>query len=221
MIIDIFTDSKYSYLYPDGAPRPQPSDFVVEFFKDKKDGIFIDVGASDGLTWSNSLTLEVNYNWTGLCIEPHPSAFKKLIECRTNKCLNCAVSKTEGVVDFLVIEGYAEMLSGLVDCYDQRHVERIRREVDTHGDKINVVKIDSIPLTKILNSNNIKRVDYLSVDTEGSEISVMDSIDLSQLDINLISLECNYDLEELNSYMNNKGYKFLQKICCDAFYTKK
>jgi FkbM family methyltransferase len=221
MIIDVFTDSKYSHLYPDGAPRPQPSDFAVEFFKGKRDGIFIDIGANDGLTWSNSLTLEVNYNWTGLCIEPHPSAFKKLAECRTNTCLNCVVSKTEGVVDFLVIEGYAEMLSGLVDCYDQRHVERIRREVDAHGDKATVEKIESLPLTNILRNNNITRVDYLSVDTEGSEISVMDSINLTQFDVELISLECNYDLEGLNAYMDGKGYKFLQKICCDAFYTKK
>jgi len=219
-MIDVYTDPKYSHLYSGGAPRPQPSDFAVDYFKGKKNGVFIDVGANDGITWSNSLTFEINYNWHGLCIEPHPKAFEKL---QTNrKCLtfNCAISNNSEEQDFMVIDGYAEMLSGLTSTYDQQHVERIKRETNTHGDKVTVIKVKCKTLTTLLNENNILNVNYLSVDTEGAEINVIESIDFNQHTFDLISLECNYNPETLHTVMRSKGYTFLQKVCGDNFYKK-
>lgn len=220
-MIDIYTDSKYSYLYPTGAPRPQPSDFVTQYFNGKREGVFVDVGANDGITWSNSLSLEVNFNWKGICIEPHPGAFLKLIKNRNNATnLNCAVSKNEEELDFMVIDGYAEMLSGLVSTYDQQHLQRIKQETSAHGDTVTVTKIKCKSLTSILNENNISHVDYLSVDTEGAEISVIESIDFNQHTYDLISLECNYDPIPMHNLMQSKGFSFLQKICSDNFYKK-
>jgi FkbM family methyltransferase len=217
---DVYTDIKYSYLYQDGAPRPQPSDFAAEYFKDKKNGVYIDVGANDGITWSNSLTFEINHNWKGICIEPHPGAFKKLQTNRKSINLNCAVSKSNEELDFMVIDGYAEMLSGLISTYDQQHTERIKREIATHGDKVSIVKILCKTLTTILNENNINHVDYLSVDTEGAETSVIESIDFNQHTYDLISLECNYDPTLMHEIMYSKGFVFLQKVCGDNFYKK-
>jgi hypothetical protein len=71
-----------------------------------------------------------------------------------------------------------------------------------------------------LNELNIKKVDYLSIDTEGSEIQIINGIDFDNIDVSLISMEVNYELSPVTEFMKTKNYKFLQKICGDAFYTK-
>jgi FkbM family methyltransferase len=219
-MIDIFTDKKYSHLYGNGLPRPQPSDFATHFFNGKENGFFLDVGANDGITCNNSLSFELNYNWDGICIEPHPVAFSKLIKERKCKCLNFALSDKSGEFDFLRIEGSAEMLSGLVDKFDSRHLERINSEVKNYNDKTSINKIECKTITQILNESNKNIIDYLSIDTEGSEIQIINGIDLEKIDITLISMEVNYELNPVIEFMKTKNYKFLQKICGDAFFTK-
>ena len=220
-MVDIFTDAKYRKFYEGNVPRPQPSDFAVKFFNNKEEGVFVDVGASDGITWSNSLSFEINYKWKGLCIEPHPVAFGKLKENRNCTCLNLAVSDKNEEVNFIVVEGYAEMLSGISKYFDSRHKDRLVNDVESHNDKAYKQKIAAKSLQTILDEHNINEVDYLSVDTEGAELVIMNGIDFNKTKINLISLEVNYELDPVNKAMGQYGYKFLEKVCGDAFYTKK
>jgi len=220
-MIDIYTDIKYKHLYNNNVPRPQPSDFAATFFNGKNNGVYIDIGANDGVTWSNSLTFEINYGWKGICIEPHPIAFQKLINNRNSTNLNIAISDNNNELEFLSIEGHAEMLSGLVSKYDPQHIQRIQRETQQHGDKVTTLKIKCSKLTDILYEHNIQHVNYLSIDTEGSEISVIEGIDFTKNSFDLISLECNYDPEPLHKIMETKGFYFLTKICSDNFYTQK
>jgi FkbM family methyltransferase len=219
-MIDIFNDDKYKHLYGGGAPRPQPSDYAAYFFNGKRDGFFVDIGANDGITWSNSLTFELNYNWSGVCIEPHPVPFSKLIEERSCKCLNCAVSDKSGEFDFLFIDGNAEMLSGLVAKFDPRHLDRINTEVKNNNDKTHINKIECKTITQLLNELDRTTIDYLSIDTEGSEMQIINGIDFEKINVTLISMEVNYELTPVTEFMKTKNYKFLQKVCGDAFYAK-
>ena len=219
-MIDIFTDPKYIHLYGTPPPRPQPSDFAVDFFKGRQNLKFVDIGASDGVTWSNSLPFELNYKWTGLCIEPHPAAFKKLTENRSCTCLNYAVSDKDEEVSFIVVEGYAEMLSGITKHYDSRHRDRLVSDVESHNDKAYKIKIAAKTLQTILDEQSIQEVNYLSIDTEGAELAIMKGIDFNKTKIELISLEVNYELEPTNKIMQECGYRFLNKVCGDAFYIK-
>jgi FkbM family methyltransferase len=219
-MIDIFTNEKYRHLYGAGAPRPQPSDFAVHFLNNKKDGFFLDIGANDGITWSNSLTFELNFNWKGICVEPHPVAYEKLIKNRSCECLNCAISDNSGDFDFLFIKGEAEMLSGLVDKFDPRHLQRINTEVQNNKDETSVKKIKCHTISELMKKIGINKIDYLSIDTEGSEMQIINGIDFEELDITLISMEVNYEIQPVTDFMKTKNYKFIQKICGDAFYTK-
>jgi hypothetical protein len=83
------------------------------------------------------------------------------------------------------------------------------------------VKIKSRNLNNILNENNIKKVDYLSVDTEGSEFNIIKSIDFSKTDISIISVKNNGYNNFVREYLENNGYQFLIKCCCDEIYCKK
>jgi FkbM family methyltransferase len=169
-------------------PYPQPWEFVIDNILGRKQGLmYVDVGANDGLIVSNTAYMELDLGWNGICIEPHPEAYYKLEKNRNCKKYNCCISDIYGEVDFLVVYGYAEMLSGIKSEYDPRHIDRINSEVAKHGGSLNTIKVKSRTLNSILKENNITHIDYLSIDTEGSELSVLKSIDLDKYIVSVIS----------------------------------
>ena len=71
-------------------------------FKGYKNGIFVDVGAHDGVSINNTLYFEKYNNWTGINIEPIKKVYDKLLENRPNCVnINCAVCNNDGETDFL------------------------------------------------------------------------------------------------------------------------
>src|SRR5262249_35133335 len=104
--------------------------FLLEnFFKGKRNGVFVDVGAYDGERFSNTLFFEKTMGWRGLCIEPLPSAFAKLTASRAAICENVCVSDFEGEADFVEADAGSDeqMWSGLTSRFDPRHVQRLAR----------------------------------------------------------------------------------------------
>ena len=83
-----------------------------QFYKNKIDGVFLEIGADDGIDKSNTKFFE-DLGWTGLCIEPSPDRFSKLINNRKCICENIAVFDKECEIDFLDISGWGKGLSGI------------------------------------------------------------------------------------------------------------
>ena len=72
---------------------------VDEYFRGKRHGVFVDIGAYDGLTFSNTLMLERERDWTGICIEPLPDIFAELRKNRRCICVQaCIGNREEGEV---------------------------------------------------------------------------------------------------------------------------
>lgn len=211
-------------IYPRQAdlPYPQPWEFVYEnFFKDKRDLFYVDVGANDGLLVSNTAFFELDMNWNGICIEPHPIAFSKLDANR--KCIkyNCCISDESTVLEYNMVSGYAEMLSGIKSVQDQQHMNRINSEIQRHGGKLEVINVESKRLDTILKENAIHHVDYLSIDTEGAEMKVLSSLDLNAFDITVISAENSEGNNVVKDFLGSHGYDFIAKICSDEIFFKR
>src|SRR5687767_14863567 len=85
----------------------------TEVFKGKRGGVFVDIGANDGITLSNTYFFEKYRDWTGICIEPIPAVFEKLRANRKAICVNGCIAPSNGTAEFLWVSGAAEMLSGL------------------------------------------------------------------------------------------------------------
>lgn len=193
-------------------------------FKGHTHGIFVDVGAHDGKTFNNTLFFEETYNWTGLNVEPIPNVYEKLKNNRP-KCinLNVAISNSNNVMkDFMINTGHTEMLSGLVENYDKRHLVRINNEALKHSCNMSVVKVITRTLESVFLENNITNVNFLSIDTEGSEFDVIKSINFNKVFIDVICFENNYDdtFEPIVEYLENKGY-FLFKLHADIYMIHK
>jgi FkbM family methyltransferase len=181
-------------------------------FKGFKRGVFVDVGAWDGVTYNNTLFFERERQWTGLNLEPLPDKFQELVVNRpacTN--LNLAVSDREGEADFLAMTGYTSMLSGLQDNYDPRHLQRIANETAEMKTESALIKVSVKRLDTIFREHDIRRVHYLSVDAEGSEFKILQSIDFRSTFIDVIGFEANYaeTAQEILQYLTSNGYRRL------------
>jgi hypothetical protein len=124
------------------------------------------------------------------------------------------------MVDFLVISGYSEMLSGIKNNYHSDHLKRIDFEIQEYGGNTEINKIQSKPLLKIFKEFDVSKVDYLSVDTEGSEYEILSGINFDEVDIRVISTE-NSSKKNIRGFLEDKNYIFLGQVCCDEIYCKK
>jgi FkbM family methyltransferase len=192
-------------------------------FKGYKNGFYVDVGAHDGVSLNNTLYFEKNNNWTGINIEPNTKVFDKLIINRQNNInLKCAVCNNDGETEFLSNTGYTEMLSGIKDLFDSRHLKRLRNENRTNGSTTELIKVNTKKLETIFDENNVKHVNYLSIDVEGAEFEVIKSINFDKVFIDVIGFENNYIEQSIPiiKYLENNNYKVLI-ISTDIFMINK
>ena len=75
--------------------------WILEKTNSKRRGYFVDIGAYDGINYSNTLYLEKNLNWSGICIEPDVKTYESLIINRNCICENLAVNGFKGKVPFI------------------------------------------------------------------------------------------------------------------------
>jgi FkbM family methyltransferase len=206
----------------------------THIFKGHKNGYFMDVGANDGITINNTLYFEKYYNWTGINVEPLDEPYNKLILNRVN-CINLklAIDNVDGEADFIYNTGYTEMISGLKKPYDPRHFDRLTHELNKHGGTSTVKIIKTKTIKTILEENKIKHINYLSIDVEGGEKNVLESINFNDVFIDVISFEDNFSdttvdvikFMEANNYilvgrfgdiiMIHEKSNFIKNLDCD------
>lgn len=194
---------------------------VIDFFKNKQDGVFIEMGAADGILGSNTYRLERDFGWDGILIEPIKEYCDQISKYRkASHVFNICIGETEGSVEFTRIEGYSKLLSGISDQYPSEHKDRINREVQSMGQKIHVDMVPCKKLITVLNECGVSHIDYLSVDVEGGEMSVLKSLCMEQHSIRpvLIGCENNYRSSEVNDYLNTFGYVKVGSAGGDDFF---
>ena len=191
---------------------------VLKFYNNKKDGYFIEIGASDGISLSNTYILEKNYGWTGICVEPIPSDFEKLQKNRSCLCYDYAVYNTSNLVLPFAIKNF-NMCSGLVNTLDNEVViNDVIYNRDVNHDLNQIINVKTISFSDLLKKSDApKFIEYLSIDTEGSELEILSSIDFNTYKFGMIDVEHNFveprrskirELLEKNNYIYNKENQF-------------
>jgi FkbM family methyltransferase len=190
------------------------------YFKDKQNGVFVDIGAHDGKTLSNTYFFEKSLNWKGLCIEPLPKVFQQLKLNRDCLLVEGCAWKEYTTKTFRMIEGYSEMLSGLVDTYPQQHIDRISAETIHTPQMVKDIQVQCYDINKLLLDNDLLNIDLLSIDIEGGELEVLKQIDYEKVNIDILLVENNYEDEELRSFLQSKGYTYSSRISIDDVFVK-
>lgn len=196
--------------------------FVNEkYFQGLKSGVFVDIGAHDGVSLSNSCYFEKDLGWKGICIEPNPEVFTKLTQNRKCICVQGCVANKSGEDQLYKISPPLEMLSGLKNKLDPRHLERIHSEVTEFGATTEIINVKCYTLNELLEKNKIEHINFLSVDTEGGEFEILSSIDFSKYKIDVITVEDNYEDPRFFDFLSEKGFNFVKRIACDLIFVHK
>jgi hypothetical protein len=112
------------------------------------------------------------------------------------------------------------MLSGIVDRYDDRHMSRIKREQEKHGGSATQITVPGYKLSTLLKDTSFQSIDYMNIDTEGSEFEILKSIDFKKIQIGIITVENNYNDTRFRSYLDACGYD-LVAIVGDEIYRRR
>jgi FkbM family methyltransferase len=189
-------------------------------FGGMRGGVFLDIGAHDGITFSSSYFFETARGWTGTCVEPNPAVFEKLRAHRTCTALGCCVAGQEGVVPFRKVTGYSEMLSGIERNYHPDHRARVERELKQFGGTSETIPIEARTLPGIAAGNGLSEIHYLSVDTEGSEYEILQSLPAEGLFVHALTVECNIEAERmpLVTLLDAKGFDMTMTLVHDLLF---
>ena len=144
---------------------------ILNFYNDKKFGFFVEAGAQDGCNYSNSYYLEKNNYWNGICVECNPYWYNKLCNNRKNTLnYNYALyNSDDDSLDF--INDNIGGCSGILETNKNNNV--------LHNNEI--IKVNTKKLTTILDMANAPSfIEFLSLDTEGSEYEILKSHDFNK-----------------------------------------
>jgi len=183
---------------------------VINFYNNKNYGYFVEIGANDGLLLSNTYLLEKNYNWKGICIEPLPDKFIELKNNRPNSiCIDKAIYNETGLIlDFSVHE-LGSGITDNIDCY-------------LHNKNSPQIKVETSLLNDILIQCNAPLfIEYLSIDTEGTEYEILKTIDYNKYIFGIIHIEHNYiepKRKMIKDLLLSNGYIYLGENQWDDEY---
>tara|TARA_Y100000992_G_scaffold174257_1_gene117499 strand:+ start:4022 stop:4831 length:810 start_codon:yes stop_codon:yes gene_type:complete len=194
--------------------------FVINELDFKEDGFFVEIGAADGKYLSNTYLLEKEFKWDGLVVEPAKiwsEDIKKNRNCSIS--LDCVHSISNISIEFNQAEKPEFSRANLSKNIPSDKHEYLRLSNNT------VYELKTISINDLFDKYEINNtIDYLSIDTEGTELEILNSLDFKKYDIKIISVEHNftsnreaiYNLLTINNYerVQEKYSKF------DDWYVK-
>lgn len=175
--------------------------FVLAMLDFKKNGFFVEFGATNGVLDSNTLLLEKNFSWTGVLCEPAKVWHNEL---EVNR--NCIIEK------LCVWKVSNSKLTFLETSYPSLSTLSGFSENDFHSkSRSNSRKysVETISLLDLLNKHNApNEIDYLSIDTEGSEFQILNAFDFTKYRFKVITCEHNYgnSREQIFDLLSSHGY---------------
>jgi FkbM family methyltransferase len=187
--------------------------YIENISKHKRNGLFLDIGANDGIYTSNTAKLEFEYGWTGICIEANSDLISELAKNRPNsKIVNSAVWSSDTNLIFEIPESnYKDIKGNLLSRISG--IPGNEKHFKTHfNSNVKTVNVSAKTVTKIL-EGIIKfpiTIDYMSLDVEGAELEVLKGIDFNKIEIKFMTVEHGNRLgyaDKIIEFLKDYGYK--------------
>lgn len=190
---------------------------LQQWNKENRKGFFVEFGATDGISLSNTYILEKKFHWDGLLIEPARIWRESLTYNRNSKIdFRCVYNKTGEQIAFNESKNAA--YSTIYD-FSELDIHKIKR---SKGLKY---MVDTVTLNDLLIEHGApSEIDYLSIDTEGSEFQILKSVDFNHWTFKVITVEHNYmpQRDLILKLLTQNGYKrVLERVSLmDDWYIK-
>lgn len=198
------------------------------YFHGVCNGTYLEMGANDGVTMSNTYLLNDKFQWRGILIEGSPSNYKALVQSRPNelavlnnvvcdpsqKSLHFVVRPEMEKVDFQWQAGSNHAVDGILEFMPNWYKDMFHSEKG--GKKRDVREVECTQLSKVFREQGVRFVDFFSLDVEGAELSVIKTIDWSQVQFGLIIVEDlrarigKGTIESVSEYIQSQGYVYVE-----------
>lgn len=172
--------------------------FILDYFKDKPTGKFIDIGAYDVFKFSNTRAL-FEKGWFGIFVEPSPPNYKAIADHYKDSglilVLNIAIGETTGEIDFYSCQD-------AVSTSDIDH----KNKWEAAGVPFTKIKVQQVSVADFMNEH-CKYVSFLSIDTEGTNLAVFRNIpDFVFQQIKMICIEHDGNQDEMQAKLYRFGF---------------
>jgi FkbM family methyltransferase len=187
---------------------------LAEIFGERADGHCVEVGANDGRTGSASYLFEKR-GWHCLLVEPIPALVEEIRKHRVCRVVNCAASSSEGEAKFFVAEG-VEAVSGLELTPDR--MEWIQRA----GGTIKEITVRTATLDSLLEEAGFTELEFVTIDVEGHELSVLEGFDLKTYRPRIVIIEDNSTEGNMSvgRHMIDHGYVHFRRTGVNEWYAR-
>jgi len=185
---------------------------ILAYFGGKRYGTFLDIGANDGVRYSNTRAL-VELGWFGTYVEPSPAAFASLRENLPNaKAFPVAITEADGAVElFESDESSHRLISTTIAS------ERERWGVC----RFKGVMVSGWSFEKLLAESCDTQYDFISIDAEGADLAIFNQIDLAALRVGMVCVEHNgKGLADFDAHARAHGMSRHWANGCNVIYSK-
>jgi FkbM family methyltransferase len=176
---------------------------------------FLEVGAGDGFTGSDTFVLERDHGWNGICVEANPALFATMVHVvkRNCICVNACISDTEAEVLFACAGDTSGIVADDTDNCEEFRARRLRK-LRAIG---RVLVLPGRPILDILDAYKAPNIiDYVSIDTEGTEERIIRSFPFERYKVLSLTVErptarihallCQIDLVLVRHHFNDGFY---------------
>ena len=175
--------------------------FVLFELQNKRDGYFVEFGATDGVQINNTVLLEREYGWKGVLAEPARFWHERL---RSNR--KCFIS-----TDCVWRESGATLTFNETPDRELSTINELSYEDDHRSNRVGGehYPVHTVSLIDLLQRANAPKViDYMSVDTEGSEFAILEAFDFNAYDVRVLTVEHNYTVNRarLHALLSTRGF---------------
>lgn len=191
--------------------------FVFEtFFLHKRNGVFLEMGAYDGVTYSNTKFFEDFLGWRGILIEPVPTYAAIARDNRPRSVVyNCAVTQSQAPVEIYVNHAVSSVKEHTTDEYYKGW---------HNGKHIQTIQVPSRRLDDILHERGVTHIDFWSLDVEGSEYDVLQTMDWS-IPVRVICIEmCGGESAAMNEQcrdlLRSQGYRLYKPFAHNEIWVR-
>lgn len=188
-------------------------DAVLSKIFDRDHGVCVEVGANDGVTFSNSFHFEKK-GWRSVLVEPNPQLCREIKSRRGIRTIlfECAASSTNGTATM-------QMGSGSDNMYSSLEPSELATEVRSFVETAVTIRT----LDSILEEVGLSPIDFVSIDVEGHEMVVLSGLDLERWKPTILLLEDSKDLldDSVRRYMENAGYFRFYRSGSNDWYARR
>ncbi len=185
--------------------------FLKDFFYKKAKGIYVDVGANHPFRFSNTFWA-YRKGWRGINIEPDILNYKLFKEIRPDDInINCGISDVETNMDYYVLKENA------LNTF-------CRNEIQNESDIVTIRKVPVRRMDSILQEYKVFKVDFMDIDVEGMELTVLNSINWNHVKIECLLVEqrgmslAEVIKSDVCGFLRGKGYVPVNKYNRTVIY---